>query len=217
MQESLHDRTAHMVRTRALHEILQIVHTFLIRKKKAILSIRISFHLSRQRRQCKADKPKPLTSPTNHSLQMVPSLPTRDMPTFSPRRPFVFGFFHGPQYFRFFLFSRFLAFHRLVHVLVVVIHGCPPRSFYSLNNSLANCVPIRVDWRRLPSLVSHVRGVDEGAQYTFFHVPAGVSSSAPSQKTAPRKSVVNFCFTIFLTLLLGVDLRLSLLRHCPPQ
>ena len=58
----------------------------------------------------KADKPKPLTSPTNHSLQMVPSLPTRDMPTLSPRRPFVFGFFLGPTILSLFSFLQISCF-----------------------------------------------------------------------------------------------------------
>ena len=50
------------------------------------------------------------------------------------------------------LFSpRFLAFHRLVQVLVLIIRGFPLWSFHSLVNSLAEGVPVLVHERWLPT------------------------------------------------------------------
>ena len=62
-----------------------------------------------------------------------------------------------------FFFSRLLALYRLVKALKVVIHGFPLWSFNSSEGSQAEDVPIRADQRRLPSLVLHNRGLDEGA------------------------------------------------------
>ena len=73
-----------------------------------------------------------------------------------------------PQHFCLFVFSRFLAFHRLVQVLTVAAHGFPPLFFFnSPDNGLAEGMPIRVDWQRPPSIL-HIGGVDEGAHYTVF-------------------------------------------------
>ena len=69
----------------------------------------------------------------------------------------------------------------------------PFRSFNTFEYGLADCMPIHIHERWPPSVVSNIRGVDEGSQHTFFFSPHRqlVSSSAPSRDTALGSSAVN--------------------------
>ena len=117
----------------------------------------------------------------------------------------VFGFCRGPQ--RRFL-SRFLAFHRMVHVLVVVMHGFPPWFFDSPEYRLTVSVPIRFFLRELSTLgLSHSMCQSRCATH-LPHVPAKCSS-APSLRTSP--GAVNLGFT---TLFPSASFPLSRLRGC---
>ena len=98
---------------------------------------------------------------------------------------FICRFSHGPQHFGLRVFSRFLAFHRLVQVHVLIKHGFPLWSVISVEHVLTEGVPVLVNKGWLPSFVSHIRGVDEGTQNTFFMSCARKVSSAPSRTTAP--------------------------------
>ena len=117
-----------------------------------------------------------------------------------------------------FLFSPdFLLFTTWCKSFVLSIQRFPLWPFDSLENGLAECVPIRVNLRKLPSLVSHTRSVNEGTQHTFFQ-----RSQGELTRVFPDDRSREFCCEPWSYHFLGhrftVQIsKLSLLRDCPPQ
>ena len=90
------------------------------------------------------------------------------------------------------VFSRFLAFDRLVQLLVLVIHRLPFGSLRTLENGLTHGMPVLIHERR-PHLLSPTSVVSMKVRNIPSSSPRhSFSSSAPSRTTASRKSMVKF-------------------------
>ena len=144
-----------MIRKRAQHEVLHSVLTFLLGREQATLSIRRhSFHHQRRRQMSQPPLASPLVTDaaTLVLLETIQDfLPTRPSGSSNglPKGPTLWISFRpslrGPNHrhrFLYFLllskprvlwsfrFTRFLAFDRLVQLLVLIIHG---HSFWSFD------------------------------------------------------------------------------------
>ena len=124
--------------------------------------------------------------------EVQPSLGSRPDFLFVARvaeiNPSIFFASCNPQHFNLVVFPGFLVFLRLVQVLVLTRHGFPLWSFDSLKNVLAEGVPVLVNLGWHTIFISHIRGVDEGAQTTFF-----MCSHTELTRTFPSDSSREIC------------------------
>ena len=80
---------------------------------------------------------------------------------------FISCFFQRPKRLGL-LLTRFLTFDRFVQLYILATHVLPFRSLEAFVDGLAEGVPVLIHEWRLPSAVSHIRGVNESVQHTFF-------------------------------------------------
>ena len=94
---------------------------------------------------------------------------------------FFFCFFQRPKCLGLAIFSWFLTVDRFMQLLVIPVHGFPFWYLDTLDNGLTDGMPV-------PSAVSHIRGVSEVAQHTFFFV-----SQCQLIRSFPSHDLPNVC------------------------